>query len=89
MVRHGRCRKGGSTLKTSLRLGALLLFSATAAVAQPAPAPPAPPVGAGQDATARTDTDAAMAQQKAEAATRAQIRAIRMALKARLAALHH
>ena len=74
-------------MKTGLLPGALLLsalFVTNQAVAQPAPPPPTPPA-----ATIQPDLDAVRAQARANAATRAQIRAIRMALRARLAALHH
>jgi hypothetical protein len=81
------------TVRISLLLGALVLFPATAVFAQTQPelTVPAPPPAAGTEQTAVTgaDTGASNVQLKTEAATRAQIRAIRMALKIRLAALHH
>jgi len=83
--------KGGRSVRVSLLLGTLMFLFATAVVAQPQPEPstPALPAGTEQPADTRTDNDTSHAQLKTDAATRAQIRAIRMALKIKLAALHH
>jgi hypothetical protein len=82
---------GGRSVRVGLLLGALMLLSAPAVVAQPQPEPstPAPPAGTEQQASALTGTDTSKAKLKNDAAMRAQIRAIRMALKIKLAALHH
>jgi hypothetical protein len=78
--------------KTGL-LGAFLMLFATAAGAQPIGPPPAvaaaAAVAAEERADVKAEVSAARAQEKTTAATRQQIQAIRAALRAKLAALHH
>jgi hypothetical protein len=81
-------------VKGRILLGTMFMLVATAALAVAQPVPVLPPaavtgMAADQRAEIQTSVTATKADVKTSRATREQIQALRLALKAKLAAMHH